>query len=102
MEERGIPYRAFGPGRAEASVHGSTERADGRVAHPDEEARRIVAAVVRGDREAFGLLVERESVGLVRLCHRVLGDVAEAEDVAQDAFVAAYGSLGTWRGDVTF
>ena len=104
MDERRDGYRALGRGGGDASVlAGASDRArDGRLAHPDEEARRIVASVVRGDRNAFGLLVEREAVGLVRLCHRVLGDAAEAEDVAQEAFVTAYRSLGTWRGEGTF
>ncbi len=104
MAQSRASYRAFGRGRAGTSLAvASAERTAGRaIEHPDEEARRIVGTVLRGDREAFGRLVERESVGLVRLCHRVLGDVGEAEDVAQEAFVTAYRSLGTWRGDGTF
>lgn len=59
----------------------------------------VVRAVLDGDREAFRILVDRESAGVVRACHRVLGDLHEAEDVAQEAFVTAYRSLATWRGD---
>jgi len=62
----------------------------------------IVAAVLDGDRDAFRILVDRESAAVVRACHRVLGDLAEAEDVAQEAFVTAYRSLATWRGEGPF
>lgn len=46
--------------------------------------------------------MERESSALVRACHRILGDLHEAEDAAQEAFVTAYRSLATWRGDGPF
>lgn len=68
----------------------------------DLEARQVVAAVLDGDRDAFRVLVERESRALVRSCYRVLGDLHEAEDAAQEAFVNAYRALGTWRGDGPF
>ena len=66
----------------------------------DEQA--IVRAVLDGDRDAFRVLVERESAAVIRACHRVLGDLGEAEDVAQEAFVIAYRSLGSWRADGPF
>jgi RNA polymerase sigma-70 factor (ECF subfamily) len=68
----------------------------------DPEARRVVAAVLAGDADAFRALVERESRSVVRSCYRVLGDLHEAEDAAQEAFVTAYRALGTWRGDGPF
>ena len=62
----------------------------------------IVHQVLDGDRDAFRWLVDREAGAVVRACHRVLGDFAEAEDVAQESFVIAYRSLASWRGDGPF
>jgi RNA polymerase sigma-70 factor (ECF subfamily) len=74
------------------------------VHDPDEprDDRAIVDAVLAGDRDAFRHLVERESASVVRACHRILGDLHEAEDAAQEAFVTAYRSLASWRGDGPF
>jgi RNA polymerase sigma-70 factor (ECF subfamily) len=58
--------------------------------------------VIAGDRDAYRHLVERESAAVVRVCHRILGDLHESEDVAQEAFVTAYRSLADWRGDGPF
>lgn len=64
--------------------------------------RATVEAVLAGDRDAFRRLVERESAPVVRACHRILGDLHEAEDAAQEAFVTAYRSLAGWRGEGPF
>jgi RNA polymerase sigma-70 factor (ECF subfamily) len=79
------------------SFASTTAGADGQ--HSD---RAIVDAVLAGDRDAYRHLVERESASIVRACHRVLGDLHEAEDAAQEAFVTAYRSLGSWRGEGPF
>lgn len=73
-----------------------------RSAHGDADERAIVAAVLGGDRDAYRRLVERESAAVIRACHRILGDHAEAEDAAQEAFVTAYRSLATWRSEGPF
>lgn len=92
--DRGPIPRGSGPIDTEPGAIGPT------TVNPDERA--IVAAVLGGDRDAFRRLVEREGPGVIRACHRILGDHAEAEDAAQEAFVTAYKSLATWRADGPF
>jgi len=67
---------------------------------PDDQD--IVRAVLDGDPEAFRTIVDRESAAVLRACYRVLGDMHEAEDIAQEAFVTAYRSLASWRGEGPF
>lgn len=73
-----------------------------RSMEPVTDEADVVRAVLAGDRDTFRVLVDREAPGVIRACHRVLGDLGEAEDVAQEAFVIAYRSLATWRGDGPF
>ena len=64
--------------------------------------RQVVDAVLAGDREAFRVLVERESQAVIGVCRRILGDQVEAQDAAQDAFSQAFQALATFRGDGPF
>jgi len=73
-----------------------------RVAGRLVDEQTIVAAVLAGDRDAFRVLVDRESAATIRACYRVLGNLSEAEDAAQEAFVTAYRSLASWRADGPF
>jgi len=66
------------------------------------DERAVVEAVLAGDRDAFRILVDHESAAVIRACHRVLGDLHEAEDAAQEAFVIAFRSLAAWRNDGPF
>ena len=61
--------------------------------------RALVDAVLAGDRQAFGHLVERETRSVYRACLRILGRPHDAEDVTQESFVAAFRSIRTYRGD---
>jgi RNA polymerase sigma-70 factor (ECF subfamily) len=61
----------------------------------------LITAVTSGDQDVFRSLVEREQTSVFRTCYRVLGRIADAEDVTQETFVIAYRSIGTYRGEGT-
>lgn len=62
----------------------------------------LVRRAQRNERGAFDLLVLKYQHKVVKLVARLLRDPAEAEDVAQEAFVKAYRALGSFRGDSAF
>jgi RNA polymerase sigma-70 factor (ECF subfamily) len=61
--------------------------------------RALTDAIRGGDREAFGMFVELETRSIYRICLRILGHAHDAEDVTQEAFVAAFRSISGYRGD---
>jgi RNA polymerase sigma-70 factor, ECF subfamily len=58
--------------------------------------------VLGGNRDAFRAIVERESGAVVQVGYRILGNLPDAEDAAQETFLTAYRAIGTWRGDGPF
>jgi RNA polymerase sigma-70 factor (ECF subfamily) len=62
----------------------------------------LVARARTGDAAAFGELVDRHRAAVYRAALAVLRSHADAEDAAQDAFVAAYRHLHRFRGDSAF
>lgn len=55
-----------------------------------------------GDRKAFGELVRRHGSAVRGLLRRMAADPATADDVAQDAFLAAFESISEFRGEGSF
>ena len=62
----------------------------------------LVRAAQSGDRDAFGLLVERYQRDIYRLCYRYVNDRQDASDMAQEAFLKAYRAIGRFRGSSRF
>src|SRR5262245_35792269 len=62
----------------------------------------LVKRVLSGEKSAFGPLIDRHWPRAMRLALRTLGDVAEAEDVVQDAFLQAMLSLRSLRAQDRF
>jgi RNA polymerase sigma-70 factor (ECF subfamily) len=62
----------------------------------------LVAACRSGHSEAFGILVRRHQKIMLNLAYRLLGNLEEACEVVQDAFVAAHRGLPGFRGEARF
>jgi RNA polymerase sigma-70 factor (ECF subfamily) len=64
-----------------------------------DDERRLIERLQRRDEAAFNELVLRHQGPVYRLLSRMLGDEAEAEDVAQEVFVSVFKSIDDFRGD---
>jgi len=58
----------------------------------------LVKRAQEGDLDAFNKLVERYQVQMYNLALRYINDAFLAEDVTQEAFVAAWRAIGSFRG----
>lgn len=63
-----------------------------------EAIRRVLA----GDREQYRVLMERHLPAVLRMTMRVTGNVADAEEAAQEAFLLAYNKLPGFREQAAF
>jgi RNA polymerase sigma-70 factor, ECF subfamily len=66
------------------------------------EDTQLVARSLKQDHEAFGQLIDRHAPVIVNLAYRMVGNRAEAEDLAQEAFLTAFKALSTFRADSKF
>lgn len=62
----------------------------------------LVAACQAGDQDAFALLVQRHQRRVFNLVFRMLQQYEEANEVTQDAFLAAWQGLSSFRGNARF
>lgn len=68
---------------------------------PDEDAP-LVERCRGGDSATFEVLVERHQKRMYTIALRMLDDAADAADVVQEAFLAAYRSLSGFRSQARF
>jgi RNA polymerase sigma-70 factor, ECF subfamily len=62
----------------------------------------LMLRVQGGDREAFETLVTRHRQSVMNLAYRILGDLNEAEDISQNAFVQVFKSARRYRVSAKF
>ncbi len=62
----------------------------------------LVRRVQRGDKAAFDALVLKYQHKVLKLVQRYVRNPADAEDIAQEAFIKAYRALPAFRGDSAF
>lgn len=68
----------------------------------DDEDADIVLRCRKGDAEAFEVLVVRHQKRMLNVAYRMLGDYDEACDVVQEAFLAAWRAIRSFRGEAKF
>lgn len=64
--------------------------------------KKIIEKVLGGDANAFEELVLKYEKTVYNLALRMVGDRDDASDMTQEAFIKAYGSLSSFRGDSKF
>ncbi len=92
-----------GPGPQGPGRHGPSRQSSGRrsliAALADVE---LATLAQTGDRLAFGELVRRHGSSVRALLRRMGAEPSTADDIAQDAFLAAFERIGEFRGEGAF
>ncbi|WP_379132881.1 RNA polymerase sigma factor [Paenibacillus sp. sgz500958] len=61
-----------------------------------------MSAVLSGQHQAFGHLVNRYQGMVYRVCVKITGEAESAKDMAQEVFIKAYKALPSFRGQSSF
>jgi len=67
----------------------------------DIEDAELVAAIRRGSREAFNSLIDRHQRAVRGFLRRLMSSAADADDIAQETFLAAWQEIQGYRGAAT-
>jgi RNA polymerase sigma-70 factor (ECF subfamily) len=62
----------------------------------------LVAQAKEGNEESFRFLVENNMKKIFKLAYQYAGNHHDAEDISQEAFIRAYNSLNSFRGESSF
>jgi RNA polymerase sigma-70 factor (ECF subfamily) len=89
-------------GGAPARVVKSPSAAFARSAAPNPLEADALAAAQAGDHQAFAQLYSLHKRRIYSLCLRMVGNIAEAEDLTQEAFLQLHRKIATFRGDSAF
>jgi RNA polymerase sigma-70 factor, ECF subfamily len=67
-----------------------------------DDERGLIQRAQSGDQHAFGELFQLHKKRVYSVCLLMTKDVAEAEDLTQEAFLQVFRSIGSFRGDSAF
>jgi RNA polymerase sigma-70 factor, ECF subfamily len=68
----------------------------------EHDDTQLVQASQQGDQDAFALLVQRHQRRVFNMGYRMLQDYDEASEITQEAFLAAWRGLPSFRGEARF
>src|SRR6202030_3534925 len=69
---------------------------------PELSEAEAIERAKQGDAEAFQVLYDKHKRRVYSLCLRMTANTAEAEDLAQEAFLQLFRKIGTFRGESAF
>ncbi len=96
----GVPPQANGAAEA---PHAADRAAPAPAATPPESPEtEMLARAQAGDHQAFARLYSLHKRRIYSLCLRMVGNIAEAEDLTQEAFLQLHRKIATFRGDSAF
>ena len=67
-----------------------------------EEEKQLLKQIQNGDTESFSVLVDTYGKRVYFQALQITGNKQDAEEVAQDAFIKAFKSIRSFRGDAAF
>ena len=68
----------------------------------DATEKKLVELSISGDIEAFETLIQSHQKKVYNIALRMTKNPEDAQELAQDAFVRAFTSIGKFRGDSSF
>ena len=74
----------------------------GNVRSRDDSQLNLVKRAQEGDEQAFATLFQQHKNRVYSVCLLMTKDVAEAEDLTQEAFLQVFRTVGSFRGDAAF
>jgi RNA polymerase sigma-70 factor, ECF subfamily len=98
----GVPSLGGAAARDEQAVQGGLDKQGALDKHSALDEADVLLALDAGSaREVMAVAAKRYGAALGRLCMAMVGSQAVAEELAQETFLIAFGSLGTWRREST-
>jgi RNA polymerase sigma-70 factor (ECF subfamily) len=68
----------------------------------DDSERSLVRRAQQGDQDAFATLFQMHKKRVYSVCLQMTKDVADAEDLTQEAFLQVFRNVNSFRGDSAF
>ena len=62
----------------------------------------IVKSIQQGNKQAYSLLVHKYQYKVICIAQKYVSNIADAQDIAQEAFIKAYQALPSFRGESAF
>ena len=94
-----VPPLRNAPVEAMAGATATAAESVAAIAPSGNDPAAILARAQGGDHQAFAQLYSMHKKHVYSLCLHMIGNVAEAEDLTQEAFLQFHRKIGTFRGE---